>query len=413
MEQQILLYLILLIAAISYAGEQVLNYLNLRWPRPSIPAEMNGFYDEEKYARSQAYRRDRTRFSFYTSAFSFLLTLGMLLTGGFGWLDREIEHLVSSEIVQGIVFFGIIGLGADVLSIPFQYYSTFVLEERYGFNKTTVRTFFLDKLKGYLLAAVIGAPLLALFFFLAQTAGPMFWIWFSTIVILFILLMNVFYTSLLLPLFNKLSPLPEGELKHAIQTFAARVKFPLDNIFIMDGSRRSAKANAFFSGIGRRKKIVLFDTLVDRHSTDELLAVLAHEVGHFKKKHVLWSFLLSAVQIVFTFFVLSRMLFAENLSLAMGGDHLSMSLNLVAFGILFSPISGITGLLMNILSRRNEFEADRFARDVFDAYALSTALKRLSVDTLSDLFPHPAYVFFHYSHPPLLQRLEALAKPDA
>ena len=223
----------------------------------------------------------------------------------------------------------------------------------------------------------------------------------------------VFYTSLLLPLFNKLTPLPDGALKQAIMSFATTVGFPLENVYVIDGSKRSSKANAFFSGMGKRKKIVLYDTLIERHTIDELVAVLAHEVGHFKKKHIVWTFSLSAIQIVFTLFVLSRMLFAEDVSRALGGYQLSMPLNLVAFGILFSPISGLTGLLMNIFSRRNEFEADRYARDMFDGEALSTALKHLSVDALSDLYPHPAYVFFHYSHPPLLERLKALSNPDA
>lgn len=250
--------------------------------------------------------------------------------------------------------------------------------------------------------------MLSLFIYMAQLMGQDFWIWFSVVAIVLIFMINVFYTTLFLPLFNKLTPLPDGELKYAITSFAADVNFPLDSVFVIDGSKRSSKANAFFSGLGKRKKIVLYDTLIDRHPKEELIAVLAHEVGHFKKKHVIWMFLLSCVQIVFTLFILSRMLYAEEVSFALGGDQMSIPLNLLAFGILFSPISGLTGLLMNIFSRRNEFEADRYARETFDGTALSTALKRLSVDTLSDLFPHPLYVFFHYSHPPLLQRLEAL-----
>jgi STE24 endopeptidase len=218
----------------------------------------------------------------------------------------------------------------------------------------------------------------------------------------------MFYTSLILPLFNKLAPLQEGELKTAIQQFAQKVNFPLDNIFVMDGSKRSKKANAFFSGIGKKKKIVLYDTLIENHTTDELVAVLAHEVGHFKKKHIVWSYVLSVLQIFFMLFVLSLMIYNTDLSLALGGKEQAIHLNLLAFGILFSPISGITGLLMSLLSRKNEFEADAYAKETFSGTALATALKKLSVDSLSNLFPHPAYVFFHYSHPPLLQRLKAL-----
>lgn len=402
------LIVILAISAGSYVFNQFLDLANYRSARPGIPDQLAGFYDAEKYGRSRAYHRDRTRFSFITSALSFVLSFGMLISGGFGWLDNSLQQFISNDILRALAFFGIIGVVGDILATPFQWYATFVLEERYGFNKTTRATFVADKLKGYLVAAIVGGPVLALFIYMAQIMGRDFWIWFSVVAILLIFLINVFYTSLFLPLFNKLTPLPDGELKKAITSFAERVKFPLDNIYVIDGSKRSSKANAFFSGIGRRKKIVLYDTLIEKHPIPELIAVLAHEVGHFKKRHVVWMFLLSCIQIVFTLFVLSRMLYSAEVSIALGGKGLSMPLNLLAFGILFSPISGLTGLLMNIFSRRNEFEADRYARETFDGSTLSTALKRLSVDTLSDLYPHPWYVFFHYSHPPLLQRLKAL-----
>lgn len=218
----------------------------------------------------------------------------------------------------------------------------------------------------------------------------------------------MFYTTLLLPLFNKLTPLGDGELKNAIEAFAKKVDFPLDNIFIMDGSKRSKKANAFFSGIGKKKKIVLFDTLIENHTTDELVAVLAHEVGHFKKKHIVWSYVLSVIQIFFTLFILSLMVFNQDLSIALGGKVQAIHLNLIAFMILFSPISSITGLFTSMYSRKNEFEADAYAKETFSGTALSNALKKLSVDSLSNLYPHPTYVFFHYSHPPLLKRLEAI-----
>lgn len=299
-------------------------------------------------------------------------------------------------------------LASDILTLPFQLYSTFVIEEKYGFNKTTIKTFFSDKLKGYFLAVLIGAPLLALLIFLVQSVGPSFWIWFSLIAAVFILFMNMFYTTLILPLFNKLTPLPDSELKTAIREFAKKVSFPLDNIFVIDGSKRSSKANAFFSGIGRKKKIVLYDTLLQKHSTEELVAVLAHEVGHFKKKHIVWGFVLSITQVVLTLFILSLMVYSEELSFALGGSQLSLHLNLVAFTILYAPISGMTGLFMSLYSRKNEFEADAYAAETYSGPALARALKTLSVDSLSNLYPHPWYVFFHYSHPPLLKRLEAI-----
>jgi STE24 endopeptidase len=408
MNPETILYIILGISMISYLFDQTLDYLNLKALKPEVPTEIQDFYDTEKYHKSISYQKEQSRFSFISSAFSFILSFGMLLFGGFGLVDSWLRPLFENQIVLALVFFGVIIIVSDIISIPFQWYSTFVIEEKYGFNKTSAKTFIIDKLKGYVLGAVIGGVLISILIYLVNSIGPSFWIWFGLIAATFILFVNMFYTSLLLPLFNKLTPLGDGELKTAIEQFSKKVNFPLDNIFVMDGSKRSAKANAFFSGIGKKKKIVLYDTLITNHSTEELVAVLAHEVGHFKKKHIIWSYLISIVQVFFVLFVLSRMIFNEDLSLALGGNQQAIHLNLIAFGILFSPISGITGILTSLLSRKNEFEADAFAKETYDGTALSNALKRLSVDSLSNLYPHPAYVFFHYSHPPLLQRLGAL-----
>lgn len=409
MEPNTILYIILTIAVVSYVFEQILEWVNLKALRTDIPPDVAAFYDVERYRKSLNYHKELTRFGFFSSGFGFLLSIVLLSSGGFGWLDTLLRTHLENEIFVALAFFGILMIAADLLTLPFQLYSTFVIEEKYGFNKTTPATFFTDKLKGYLLAAVIGAPLLALLIYLIQLIGPGFWIWFAIIAAVFILFMNMFYTTLILPLFNKLTPLPDGELKSAIQAFASRVNFPLDNIYVIDGSKRSSKANAFFSGIGRKKKIVLYDTLIDKHTTDELVAVLAHEVGHFKRKHIVQGLVLSIVQVFFTMFILSLMVYNENLSLALGGSQHSIPLNLVAFSILFAPISGLTGLFMNIYSRKNEFEADAYASDTFRGEALANALKKLSVDSLSNLYPHPWYVFFHYSHPPLLKRLKAIA----
>lgn len=408
MKPELILTIILGISVISYLFDQILDYINLKAQRKDIPAEVEGFYNKEKYQKSLDYQHDQTRFSFITAAFSFLLSLGMLLLGGFGWMDAMLRPLFTNEITLALAFFGTIMIASDILTIPFQWYGTFVIEEKYGFNKTTVKTFITDKLKGYMLGAIIGGALLSVLIYLINSIGPNFWIWFAFLAAAFTLFMNMFYTSLILPMFNKLTPLAEGDLKTAIERFAKKVNFPLDNVFVMDGSKRSAKANAFFSGIGKKKKIVLYDTLINNHTSEELVAVLAHEVGHFKKKHIIWSYLISITQIFLMLYILSMMVFNENLSIALGGSQQAIHLNLIAFGILFSPISGITGLLMSMLSRKNEFEADAYAKATFDGNALSNALKKLSVDSLSNLYPHPAYVFFHYSHPPLLQRLEAL-----
>ncbi len=408
MTPQTILIIIVVISIISYVFDQTLDYINLKAQRKDIPEEIASFYDRNKYLKSLDYHRDLTQFGFLTSAFGFLLSLSMLLLGGFGWLDGLLRPHFTNDILLALAFFGSIMIASDLLNLPFQWYSTFVIEEKYGFNKTTVKTFILDKLKGYLLGGLVGGLLLSVLIYLIQQIGPHFWIWFGLIAAAFILLINMFYTSVILPLFNKLTPLQEGELKTAIQTFAQKVNFPLDNVFVMDGSKRSKKANAFFSGIGKKKKIVLYDTLISNHTTEELIAVLAHEVGHFKKKHIIFGYALSVAQVFFTLYILSLMIFNADLSLALGGIQQAIHLNLLAFGILYSPISGITGLLMSLYSRKNEFEADAYARKTYSGKALAEALKKLSVDSLSNLYPHPVYVFFHYSHPPLLARLRPL-----
>ncbi len=404
-----ILYILIALSVAGFVFAQGLEWLNLKNLRQDVPQALTDFYPPEKYQRSLSYQREQTRFAFVSGGVSFVLSLMFLAAGGFGWLDGLLRHVTAHPIALALLFFGVITVTSDGLSLPFQWYHTFVLEEKYGFNKTSVRTFWLDKAKGYLLGGIVGGALLAGLIFLIERWGPSFWIAFAGVAASFMLLMNVFYTSWLLPLFNKLTPLPEGELKSAIEAFAQEVNFPLDQVLVMDGSKRSTKANAFFAGLGTRKKVVLYDTLIANHSTEELVAVLAHEVGHYKKKHIVWGYLLSVLQIVFVLFVLSRFVFYENLSLALGGGQHAIHLNLVAFGLLFAPISGVIGLLANWLSRKNEFEADAYARTNYSGEALARALKKLSADTLSLLHPHPLYVFFHYSHPPLLQRLRALS----
>jgi STE24 endopeptidase len=403
-----ILIVIVSVSAASYLFDLVLEILNLKAQRRDIPDDIAAFYDREKYLKSLEYLKVRTKFSFLSGGFGFLLSLGMLLFGGFGYVDSLLRPYFEQEIWLSVVFFGVILIASDILSLPFQLWSTFVIEERFGFNKTTKQTFVADKIKGYVVGGLVGGALLALLIVLVNKFGPNFWIWFGAIASVILLAVNMFYTSWILPLFNKLTILPQGELKSAIEKFSKKVNFSLENIFVMDGSKRSSKANAFFSGIGRKKKIVLYDTLITNHTTEELVAVLAHEVGHFKKKHIILSFVLSVVQVFFLLFVLSLMIFNSDLSIALGGTQQAIHLNLIAFAILFSPVSGVTGLLMSLLSRKNEYEADAYARETYSGAALSSALKRLSVDTLSNLYPHPLYVFFYYSHPTLLQRLRAL-----
>ena len=403
-----LLYLIIGIIVLDYVADQVLDWLNLKHHQSELPSSLKGIYEEEVYAKSQRYHRVQARFSFVTAAFSLVVSVSILLLGGFGFLDGFLRSYISDGILLSLAFFGALLILSDIINLPFQWYSTFVIEEQFGFNKTTKKTFVLDKLKGYLLALIIGGGLGYALLWLVQELGDNFWVYALILVAGFILFMNLFYTSLILPLFNRLKPLEEGSLKSKIEQYAKKVNFPLHNIYVIDGSKRSAKANAFFSGLGKKKKVVLYDTLLENQSEEELVAVLAHEVGHFKKKHIVTSLILSMVQMAVTFYILSLFIFNENLSLTLGGEVLVIHLNFLAFGLLYTPISKATGLVMNILSRKNEFEADAFAAKTYAAKPLQEALKKLSVSNLSNLTPHPWYVFANYSHPPLLQRLAAL-----
>ncbi len=409
MESSTLLFIILLILSVNFMLEQWLDYINMRRQNATLPDELMGIYDEEKYAQSIAYQKTQTRFSFITSSISFIVFFIVVFTGFFGILDEWLRAFIDNEIALALAFFAILYFVSDWLSLPFQLYSTFVIEERFGFNKITPRIFILDKLKGYLVTLLLGGGVLFIFIWLILTIGKDFWLYFWIISAILMVLVNMLYTSVIVPIFNKLTPLPEGELKEAIEEYGRKVGFPIDNIFVIDGSKRSSKANAFFSGIGKRKKVVLYDTLIEGHSKEELVAVLAHEVGHYKKKHILTGMILSVLQVGIMLFILSFLIFNPTLSEAMGATQLSVAINLVVFGILFSPISMITGLFMNIMSRKNEFEADAYATLTYDGAALQMALKKLSVNNLSNLLPHPLYVFFHYSHPPLLQRLQAIA----
>ncbi|UII26957.1 M48 family metallopeptidase [Fulvivirga maritima] len=408
MAPNIILYIILGIITIDFAVDQLLDYLNHKSKRVDLPEEIASFYDEEKYKKSQEYQKVSGRFSFITSSFSFIISFLMLSLGGFGYIDQLLRPYFENEIWLALANFGVLYVVSDVINIPFQWYSTFVIEERFGFNKTTPKTFVLDKIKGYALSAVLGVVLVGALLYLILNIGENFWLYFWLVASVFILFVNMFYTSLILPLFNKLTPLEDGELKSAIQAYSEKIAFPLDSIYVIDGSKRSNKANAFFSGLGKKKKIVLYDTLINNHTTEELVAVLAHEVGHFKKKHIIYGFAISIMQIGVMLFVMSTMIYNENLSLALGAEQMGVHLNLLAFGLLYSPISTLLGIAMNIFSRKNEYEADAYARETYDGDALATALKKLSVDNLSNLYPHPAYVFVNYSHPPLLARLAAI-----
>jgi len=391
-----------------YILEQWLDRLNLKHTLPELPEELKGIFDEEEYRKSQLYKRDNTRFSFVSSTLSLLVMGLVFFLGGFGWLDRWLSGFISNYILFVLAFFGILAFAGDILSTPFSIYGTFVIEERYGFNRTTVKTFILDKFKGWLLGGIIGGGLLALITWIYMLTGSWFWIIVLGVVTLFSVFMNMFYSNLIVPLFNKQTPLEEGSLRSKIEDFARKVDFRLDNIYMMDGSKRSSKANAYFTGLGPKKRIVLFDTLVKDLKEEEIVAVLAHEVGHNKKKHTTTGLVLGVLQTAITLYLFSLFVGMDSFAVALGGAEASFHLGLIAFGILYSPISTLLGLGSNLISRKHEYQADRFARENYNAEDLISSLKVLSKSTLSNLTPHPAYVFFHYSHPPLLQRVRAL-----
>ncbi len=404
-----LFILILIFIIADFAFERWLDYLNsTRWS-DTLPKELNRIYNEEKYRMSQQYLKANHQFGMLTSSISFVAILAMLAFGGFAWLDALVRQYSQNPIWMAILFFGILGLASDILSTPFSWYATFVIEEKFGFNKTTPKIFLLDKLKGWLVGALLGGGLLAVLVWIYQSTGVWFWLIAWGTLTFFSIFMSMFYSNLIVPLFNKQQPLAEGELRNAIEHFADKVGFRLKNIYVIDGSKRSTKANAYFTGLGYKKRIVLYDTLIEKHSTDELVAVLAHEIGHYKKKHTLSGLALGIIQSGIMLYILSLFIGNPLLSQALGASQGSFHLGILAFGILYSPISTVLGIIMNSISRKNEYAADRFAAQNFDGESLKTALKKLSIDNLNNLRPHPAVVFVHYSHPPLLARLAAIS----
>ena len=406
--EQTIFWIIIAILLFDFLFEKVLDYLNYTRLNETIPDELTGIYDEDKYKKSQQYQKVNMRFSLVTSSFSLIIMLAMLFSGGFGILDEWVRSVTENEYLRTLLFFGTLGLAFDLLSVPFQLYDTFVIEERFGFNKTTPLTFITDKLKSWLLSLIIGGGLLLFIQWAWLATGFWFWIIVTGGISLFMIFMAMFYTRLIVPLFNKQTPLEEGELKTAILDFTEKTGFKLDNVYVIDGSKRSTKANAYFSGLGPKKRVVLYDTLINDLETEEIVAVLSHEIGHYKKKHVVKGLVMSLVQSALMIWLLWVALDSPALSLALGAKQPSFYMGLLAFGLLLSPVSFFTGIISNILSRKFEFQADAYARKYYSGEKLIKALVKLSVNNLSNLMPHPAYVFFHYSHPPLLRRMKAL-----
>jgi len=404
----IIFYLILIIPVSGFIIERYLDHLNAKMWSVTLPEKLKGICDEEEYKKTQLYQKDNNSLSLLSSSFNLALILVVIIFGGFALIDSLARDFTANKVIISLIFFGIIGFASDLINIPFSCYDTFVIEKKYGFNTMTIRTFITDHIKSWFIAILVGIPVLGLITWFYYKTGKNFWLYAWGLITVFSVFINLFYSELIVPLFNKQTPLQEGTLRTQIEEFAQKTGFKLRNIYIIDGSKRSTKANAYFSGFGPKKRIVLFDTLSKELTEEEIVAVLAHEIGHYKKKHVLLNLILSVIITGLMLFLFSLVVNSPGLSIALGSQNTSFHLGLIVFGILYSPLSLLIGLLTNYISRRNEFAADKFVKDNFKPEILAEALKKLSVKNLSNMMPHPVYVFFHYSHPPLLSRLEKL-----
>ena len=407
------IYLVIIVAAllVNYALSTTAAWLNLKNISEELPDEFKGFYDEQRYKKSQQYLRETTLFGLIHDTFHLVVILAFILAGGFNFVDGIARSAGQDSIVTGLMFAGIIMLMSQVIDIPFSAWSTFVIEEKFGFNKTTVRTFITDILKGLVLTALIGGLVFACIIWFFETMGPVAWIYCWIALSIFQIMLMFVAPVLIMPIFNKFEPLGEGKLKKSIMNYARKENFKLKGVFKMDGSKRSTKSNAFFTGFGKFKRIVLFDTLIARHSVEELTAIIAHEMGHYKLKHILKGIVRSILMAGFTFWLLSLFIGNQGLFEAFRMEHVSVYASLFFFGFLYAPIGMVTGIVDKAISRKHEFEADAYAvRSYGHPDAMITALKKLSVDNLSNLSPHPFMVFLEYSHPPVLERIKAIRK---
>ncbi|MCP4607139.1 MAG: M48 family metallopeptidase [Planctomycetes bacterium] len=400
---------VLAILVLGYALDTITQYLNLKHLGMALPDEVKGIYDEDRYQKSQQYLRETTQLRLIRSSLALVATIVFILIGGFNWIDEIARDFDLNSIPTGLIFIAILALGSMVLSFPFTVYSTFVIEQKYGFNTTTVRTFISDRLKGLILAVIIGGPVIAVILWFFEEMGDMAWVYAWIGVSAFILIIQFVAPILIMPLFNKFTPLEDADLKEAITDYARKQDFAMKGVFTMDGSKRSTKANAFFTGFGRSRRIVLFDTLVNNMSKAEIISVLAHEMGHYKLKHIVQGILVSIATIGLMFDILSLFMENEGLSDAFKMDEVSVYASLVFFAFLYSPIDGVISVLTNTLSRRWEYQADTYsATTIEQPEAMITALRKLGSANLANLTPHPVYVFMNYSHPPLVQRIKAI-----
>jgi STE24 endopeptidase len=402
--------IIILVALIlEFTLELVANLLNLKALKLELPHTLEGVYKAENYRKSQEYIRATTHFGLVGNSFTLILLLAFWFSGGFNWFDQIVRMWNFIPLASGLLYIGILLFSYSLLTLPFSIYGTFVIEERFGFNRTTPRTFLLDRVKGFGLALLLGGLLLAGILALFEYAGPYAWLYCWTAVVIFSLAIQYIAPTWIMPLFNKFTSMESGELKEAILKYARSVNFPIKNVLVMDGSKRSGKSNAFFTGFGSNKRIALFDTLIAQHTVPGIVAVLAHEVGHYKKKHILQGIIVGILHTGMIFFLLSLFLGSPDLYQAFYVRQESIYTGLLFFGLLYTPIELVLSILIQIVSRKNEYAADRFAVETIDEpLNLIDALKKLSATNLSNLTPHPFYVFFNYSHPPLMQRIQAI-----
>ena len=410
MSSETIFFIIVVFLCLDFVLERILESLNSKHMSPVLPDSLKGIYDEKEYSRFQSYKREKGRLDRWSYGVGFVVMIVFLVAGGFGWYNSWVVSLTDSVVWQTILFVVGLSVASSVLDIPFDYYATFRIEEKYGFNKTTRRVYWLDTVKELVLSLVLGGVLLALVVWFYTWAGTYFWLYAWGAVTLFSVFMAMFYSQLIVPLFNKQTPLQEGSLRDKIQAFAGKVGFKLDNIYVIDGSKRSTKANAYFTGLGPKKRVVLYDTLIDELTEEEIVAVLAHEIGHYKKRHTLRSMVVSVIQMGVLFWLFSLCVNNAALSEALGGDRAYFQLGLIAFAILYSPVNLILGIGMNVWSRSNEYEADAFAARYYEGDYLVSGLKKISVKSLSNLTPHPLYEYIYYSHPSLLKRIDAIKR---
>jgi STE24 endopeptidase len=410
MEPSTLFNILITILLIKFVIDSVLNHLNAKHFNDTLPNDVSDVYEINEYQKSQSYKRTNYNFSKITSLFSLITTLLFFFFNGFSIVDEIARGFSNNIIIITLFFFGIIIVGSDIISIPFSLYKTFVIEEKFGFNKASKKIFFLDKIKGLLMTIILGGSILSIITWFYEFTGNYFWIYSWLLISAFSVFLNMFYSKLIVPLFNKQTILEEGDLKNEIIKYVNSVGFKAHDIYVINGSKRSTKANAYFSGFGNQKRITLYDTLINDLENDEIVAVLAHEVGHYKRKHILYNLTSSIILTGFALFVLSLFIKTPVLSLALGVSLPSFHIGLIAFGILYSPVSQILGIFMNYMSRKFEYQADNYAKNTFSASPLISSLKKLSKNSLSNLTPHYLYVFFHFSHPTLLNRIKNLKK---